>query len=265
MIQASAELETGERLDSLGVCDWQIIQREDEFRFSLDAVLLAHYVSVRSKDRVVDLGTGFGAVALFLCARGCEQVTGLDNNPRLISAAQRSAAYNGLSERLAFRCGDVKQIRELFAPGVYDRVTANPPYRPLASGRLNPQPSLAQARHELSGDLADFIRAAAYLLKNRGRLAMIHLPERLADLCGELRLAGLEPKRMRFVHSLRERSPRMVLVEAAKAARPGLLVDPPLIVYEKPGQYCREILDYYTQTGPKDCLTKPENDQGGAV
>lgn len=74
---------------------------------------------------------------------------------------------------------------------------------------------------------------------------MIHLPERLTDICVELRSAGLEPKRLRLVHSFSDRPAKMVLVEAVKGAKPGLTVLPPLIVYQAPKQYCNEILTYY--------------------
>ena len=69
-----------ERIDSLGVCEWKIIQSEAAFRFSLDAVLLAYFATVRTQDRAVDLGAGTGAIALFLLARGISRVSGVDNN-----------------------------------------------------------------------------------------------------------------------------------------------------------------------------------------
>ena len=74
---------------------------------------------------------------------------------------------------------------------------------------------------------------------------MIHLPERLPDLFGEMRDAGMEPKRMRLVHPMLDRSPKMVLIEAIKGARPGLSVMPPLVIYREPGVYDPEILSYY--------------------
>ncbi len=244
-MSVKTEPEPGERIDSLGMRNWLIIQREDEFRFSLDAVLLAHFASVRSGARAVDLGTGSGAVALFLLSRGAGSVSGLDNNSRLVSMATRSASLNSLSDRLSFVCGDVKQISSWYAAGACDLVTANPPYRRLATGRLNPDAAVAQARHETTAGLVDFVRAAGFLLRNRGRFAMIHLPERLTDICCELRAAGLEPKRLRLVHPFSDRPAKMLLIEAVKGARPGLAVLSPLSVYQAPNEYCREILAYY--------------------
>jgi tRNA1(Val) A37 N6-methylase TrmN6 len=240
------DLLPGERVDELGVRNWRIIQREDEFRFSLDAVLLAHFATLRPQVRVVDLGCGGGAVALFLLARGAAIVSGLELNPRLADMAERSAVLNGLSAQLEIVHGDVGEIRSYYPAGQADLVTANPPYRPVASGRVSPSTGLAMARHESCSCLRDFVRAAAFLLRVRGRFAMIHLPERLADICGELREAGLEPKRLRLVQPFADRPPRMVLVEAVKGAAPaGLSVLPPLVVYQARNEYHPEILSYY--------------------
>ena len=240
------DLEPGERLDELGVRNWQIIQREDEFRFSLDAVLLAHFATLRSRARVVDLGCGGGAVALFLLARGAASVSGLELNPRLAAMAKRTGELNGLSGQLQIVCGGVGEIRSYYPAGQADLVTANPPYRAVVTGRVSPSAGLAMARHESCANLRDFVRAAAYLLRHRGRFAMIHLPERLADICGELREAGLEPKRLRLVQPFADRPPRMVLVEAVKGAAPGgLSVLPPLLVYQARNEYHPEILSYY--------------------
>mgnify|MGYP000562157071 CR=1 FL=1 len=42
-------LNEGERLDDLVRGDMKIIQRPDQFCFSLDSILAAHYVSIRKK------------------------------------------------------------------------------------------------------------------------------------------------------------------------------------------------------------------------
>ena len=192
-----------------------------------------------------DLGAGTGAIALFLLARGISRVSGVDNNSGLVAMATRTAALNGLTDRLDFVCADVKEIRASYVAGAYDLVTANPPYRLPESGRISPISAVAQARHETTAGLTDFVSAAAFLLRNRGRLAMIHLPERLTDVCVAMRTAGLEPKRMRFVHPFADRPAKMVLIEAVKGVKPGLAVLPPLTIYKAQHEYSQEILDYY--------------------
>ena len=72
---------------------------------------------------------------------------------------------------------------------------------------------------EQSAGLADFCAAAGGLLRNGGRFALCHRPERLADLFAALRASGLEPKRMKLV------SPKLVLLESVKQGRPGLHIE----------------------------------------
>ena len=55
----------------------------------------------------------------------------------------------------------------------------------------------------------------------------------------------LEPKRMQLVYPYVDREPNMVLIEAVRGGRPRMTVEKPLIVYEKPGVYTREITDIY--------------------
>ena len=240
------ELKPGERIDSLGVRNWLVIQSEAAFRFSIDAVLLAHFASIGARVSAIDLGAGTGAIALFLLARGASRVSGVDNNPDVVDMATRTAAMNGLRDRLSFVCCDLKAIRSCFSAGVCDLVTLNPPYRPMASGRISPVSAVAQARHETTAGLQDFVKAAEFLLRNRGRFAMIHLPERLTDICVTLRSAGLEPKRLRFVHPFHDRPAKMVMVEAVKGVKPGLSVLPPLVIYQKPHESNPEISSYYS-------------------
>ncbi len=101
-------------------------------------------------------------------------------------------------------------------------------------------PERAAARHELSGGLRDFLHAAAFLLKDGGRIYLVHLAERLAELLATMREERLEPKRLRCVHSRQGEEARMVLVEGRKGGKGGMRVEPPLIVYCDEG-YSQEI------------------------
>jgi tRNA1(Val) A37 N6-methylase TrmN6 len=97
----------------------------------------------------------------------------------------------------------------------------------------------------LTATLADVIAAARYLVKYRGRFALVHLPERMAEILKAMTDAGLEPKRLRLVHPYPDKKPKFLLVEGVRGARPGLEVLPPLFVYSAPGEYSREIMEYY--------------------
>lgn len=247
MTAADVVLKPGERVDELLIAQLKLIQHPEEFCFSLDAVLLAHFASVRPGGIAVDLGTGTGVIALLLAARGATAVTGIELNPVMAEMASRSVRLNRLEDKLRIINGDLRQIRELLPGGGFELVVANPPYRPVGGGYLNPNDRVAMARHELTACLADIVAAARYLVKYRGRFAMVHLPERLAEIMLAMCQAEIEPKRLQFVYPRSDRKPNMVLIEGVRGAKPGIEVLPPLFVYTMDGSYSADIMKLYEQ------------------
>ncbi|HYF76201.1 MAG TPA: methyltransferase, partial [Symbiobacteriaceae bacterium] len=128
----------GERVDDLGRGGLRIIQHPERFPFAMDAVLLAHFATVRKGSRVLDLGTGCGVVPLLLCALHPTAVlTGLEIQPDTADMAARSVQLNGLEGRIKIDCGDYRQVRELYGHGKFDVVTINPPYREPGTGAVS--------------------------------------------------------------------------------------------------------------------------------
>ncbi len=239
------ELQANERLDDLVKSGRKIIQNEAEFCFSLDAVLLAHFPNYKKSFRVLDLGTGTGVMPL-LIADEVREIQAVEINPVMAELAARNMRLNGLEEKITVRRGDYREIRELYAPESFDLVLVNPPYRPVNHGQQNALHGVARARHEVTATLADVVRAARYALKFRGRLAMVHLPERLGEILVALHENQLEAKRVCFVQPKPDRDPNMVLIEAVVGAAPGgLKVSRPLIVHAADGSYTEEVLKYY--------------------
>ena len=71
---------------------------------------------------------------------------------------------------------------------------------------------------------------------------MVHRPFRMAEILAKMRDYGMEPKRLRMVHPYIDREPNMLLVEGLRGAKPGMVVEPPLIVFEKSGSYTEEAM-----------------------
>ncbi|UUZ91658.1 hypothetical protein LJK87_39740 [Paenibacillus sp. P25] len=73
----------------------------------------------------------------------------------------------------------------------------------------------AAARHEVFCTLEDVVRVSDRLVRSGGKVAMVHRPSRLIDICCIMRQYRLEPKRIRFVHPRADMEANMVLIEAA--------------------------------------------------
>ena len=226
-----------------------ILQKRDGYRFSVDALLLAHLVtrlqgpSVSQRPvRCADLGTGCGIVPILLAKwnpflTGC----GVEIQEPLASLADRNLLLHGLEERFRIVCMDLKDVRTRFAAASFDWVTVNPPYRELQSGRINPKPEKALARHELAATLEDVCASASYLLRGKGKAFLIYPARRLAGLLRALGRSGLEPKYVRPVYPKPGEGACWVLVQAVRGGGEELRLDSPLYVENEAGAYSREM------------------------
>lgn len=239
------DVREGERLDDLVRDGMRIIQRPDQFCFSIDSVLLAHFVRVRRKDRIADLGTGTGVIPLLLTALGAEHVTGIEKNPVMAELATRNVKGNHKEDKIRIVEGDYCRPAELFPSGAFTSIVVNPPYREVGRGALNEKRGVAAACHELTASLEDVFRAAAYLLAFGGRLTMVHRSDRISDLITAGRACRMELKRLRFIHSHEGEPAARVLGEWKYGGHPGTTVEPPLIVHQKNGGYTEEVLAIY--------------------
>lgn len=244
-----SELLEGERLDDLQN-GYKIIQDPQKFCFGIDAVLLADFARITAQERVLDMGTGTGIVPVLLKAREKgAHFTGLEIQKECADMARRTMAYNHLENDISIVNGDIKHASAIFGGAAFDVVTCNPPYMIGQHGLSNPHLPKAIARHEVLCNFDDVASQAAKVLTSRGKLFLIHKPFRLVELFLTLTKYNLEPKRMRMVHSYVDREPSMVLIEALHGGKSRITVDKPLIVYEKCGEYTREIKEIYSVMG----------------
>lgn len=227
-----------ETLDTLFEGRLKILQKKRGYRFSIDALLLAHFADPGPKDRIIDLGTGCGILPLILLfRRKASRIIGVEIQPSLADLARRNAALNRFTSRIKILEKDWKDFKGKKIRGAFGLVLSNPPYQKVGSGRINPDQEKALARHEINATLGDMLRVAYHLLKDRGRLTMIYPATRAADLIKEMAGFHLEPKRMQFVHSKEKDEARLVLVEALKEGRAQVRILPPFILFDSAGEY----------------------------
>lgn len=246
MAEMTINLKENERVDCLQRKGYQIIQDPGKFCFGMDAVLLSDFASVKSGDKVLDVGTGTGIIPILMEARYEDgSYTGLEIQEESAEMARKSVELNRLEDRITIVTGDIKEAEAYFEAASFDVITCNPPYMIGQHGLANPDEPKAIARHEIKCTLEDIIRQSARLLVPGGKFYMVHRPFRLAEIMTVMSKYKIEPKRMRLVYPFVDKEPNMVLIEGARGGKSRMTVEKPLIVYEKPGVYTREILEIY--------------------
>lgn len=239
-------LKEGERLDDLQCMGYFIIQNKEKFCFGMDAVLLSAFAQVKEGEVLLDLGTGTGVIPLLLEAKTKgKSFVGLEIQEESADMAARSIAYNNCQDKIKILCGDIKEAVKIFGRASFDVVTSNPPYMNENHGLQNPSLPKAIARHEILCTLEDVIAQAAGLLRSGGRFYMIHRPRRFAEIMSLLCQYHLGPKRIRMVHPYLNKEANMVLIEAVRGGNPMVKVERPLILYQEPNRYTKEVLDLY--------------------
>ncbi len=231
-----------ESIDDLQLDNLYLIQKKQGFRFGVDAVLLSHFANIKNKHRVIDLCTGTGIVPFLVYGKyKPKEVIGIEIQEDMVEMANRSSKYNEISNVVKFLNADLKNLDLLKTLGTFDVLTVNPPYKLNNSGILNPDDKLAIARHEILCTLEDVIIAARKLLKDNGRIYMVHRPERLIDIFELMRKHKIEPKRVQMIQPNINKAPNIVLVEGQRDGGAYLKWEAPIYVYNEDGTYTKEI------------------------
>ena len=239
-------LRNDETLDDLNLKGIHVIQKKHAFRFGVDAVLLANFAKVRRDAKVVDLCTGTGIIPFILAGKTfASDLIGVEIQDEFVDMANRSARYNDLEDKIKFISGDLKDIELIKNIPKVDIVTVNPPYKLHNSGLINLDDKNAIARHEICCTLEDVVIACRILLKDSGRMYMVHRPDRLVDILYTMRKHRIEPKRIRMVHPSVNKAPNIVLIEGQRDGGVFLKWEPPLYVHSEDGGYTKEINDMY--------------------
>lgn len=217
-----------ERIDKVND-DLSLIQRKGGLLFGTDALLLAGYVSGNFAYGI-EFGGGSGIISMLLLSRKklalCDSVEAQEEYATLIA---RNAELNSLTEKLRAIHADV---RSYIPKNDADIIFTNPPYMKTTSGKSSATDAKNIARHEVCGDIRDFLLAAKRMLKFGGAFYAVYRPDRLVDLISAMRECEIEPKRLTFVHASEAAEASMVLIEARRGGKPALKLTKPLLIYK---------------------------------
>jgi len=192
-----------------------------DFPLSTDSMILAHFVRLAKKARVLDLGSGCGTLGLLLCARDATcQVTGLELAETSHRSALENIRRNALEGRMDSICADLRQLPPEF-PGRFDCCVSNPPY--FSGGPAARRTPLA--RREDCCAPAELFAAASKALKFGGDFFLVHKPERLAELIARGSEVQLEAKRLLLLRHRTDGPITLICLQFRKGGKPGLQIE----------------------------------------
>ena len=203
-------------------------------------VVMHQGLSKEDVKNIVDFGTNNAAIPLLLSKRTPKKIIGIEIQDEAVDLARRNVEMNDLNDQIEIVHVDIKDVvKELPKAQL---IVCNPPFFEVGeNSNLNDNEYLTIARHEIKIDLEGIISAAAYLLDNKGRFAIVHRPDRMIDILNIMQKYDIEPKRIRFVYPKMNRDSHVLLVEGMYKGKKGLKIEPPLYAHNDDGSYSNEV------------------------
>lgn len=235
--------------DLLGYQKYIIYQDTELFSFSTDSMLLANFATINRKTKlVVDFCSGNFPIPMYLTLKTDAKIIGVEIQKASCKLAQMSIMENKLEDQIEIKNADVLSIHKEFGPDMCDLVLCNPPFFKInENSNLNQRQEVTIARHEVLITLEDIIKEAAIILRQGGYFAMVHRPERMAEIFILLKKYQLEPSRLQFVYPKMGKEANHILIEARKGVKKeaNLKILAPLFVYDENNQWTNDILKIY--------------------
>jgi len=227
----------------------KIYQDTEAFNFSIDSMLLADFVSITKRvNRICDLCSGNAPIPLYLSLRCKANIVGVEVQQESYDLAVKSIKENNLDNQIEMKLANLIDIHKEL--GKFDVVTCNPPFFKIGDNQINPNDRKAIARHEVLATLDDIVKESSLLLNSKGRLAMVHRPDRLVEILEAFKRYNIEPKRLQFIYPKMNKECNHILIEGIKdGSKDGLRVLPPLYVYDDENRWTDQILKIYNFEG----------------
>lgn len=174
-----------------------------------DGVLLGAWCSCQSAQRIADVGTGTGLIALMCAQRNSEaKIDAIEIDSAAATCARENIAQSTWSDRIeVIECA----IQQFSTKEHYDLIVSNPPY--FSETLQSPDPSRATARHNCSLPHRDLIDAAKRLLTPEGRLSIILPTDEARKFAMQAVVSGLHLRRRCDIATKKGATPKRTMSE----------------------------------------------------
>lgn len=210
---------------------------EKSYSFGIDSILLANFSKMKKNKSLIDIGSGSGILSLACSSYyNLSKVFSIEIQKEKTNLLKENIKLNGINN-IEVVNEDLNKVN--FPKNFCDYIITNPPYYKKGANIKNEKEEFLLSRQEIKMNLSDIFRFSNKCLKDKGKLFMIHKPERLVDIIKES--GNLKLKRIKFVQSKAFEKPVFILMEFVKNANDGLKFENPLIIYDENNNYTKEV------------------------
>ena len=159
---------------------FRIIQEQSAMKVGMDGVLLGAWADPSGAERILDVGTGTGLIALMMAQKNNgAQIDAIEVDQEAFNEAVLNCQQSSWNNRIKLELCSFQEFLER-TNLKYDLIVSNPPF--FSNGVKAPLENRAQARHSDSLPLNVLISGAAGLLQEKGRIALVLPIESLQEI-----------------------------------------------------------------------------------
>jgi tRNA1Val (adenine37-N6)-methyltransferase len=159
---------------------FRIIQERSAMKVGMDGVLLGAWTDPSGAERILDIGTGTGLIALMMAQKNnVAQIDAIEVDPEAFNEAVLNIQQSNWSKRITPELCSFQEFAEVSLQK-YNLIVSNPPF--FTNGVKAPLENRAQARHSDSLPLDVLISGAATLLSEKGRISLVLPIESLPEI-----------------------------------------------------------------------------------
>lgn len=224
------------KLDYIPRTKLKMIHIDGAYSFGIDSILLGNFAKMKKNKTLLDIGSGNGILAMM--------ANDLYNLKKVYAVEIQKTKTDILEINL--KLNDIQNIEIInknlsdvdFRENTLDYIITNPPYYKINQNIKNKKEEFLISRQELYLNLDNIFNFANKTLKDKGKLFMIHKPERMVEIF--TKAGNIKPKRIQFVSSTFDTKPQFILIEFVKNAKDGIKIEDPIIIY-KDGKYTDQV------------------------
>lgn len=173
-----------------------------------DGILLGAWADGVRAQRILDIGTGTGLIALMLAQRSQAEIDAIEIDGEACQQALDNIGRSSWSDRITVHHS---ALQNYAAARVYDLIVSNPPFFVKSSPSLDLARNRARQSDQLT--IQDFLQAAERFLSDSGKLAIIYPISQAQHLSEEAEARGFSCHRRLWVCPTPNHSPKRVLME----------------------------------------------------
>jgi tRNA1Val (adenine37-N6)-methyltransferase len=145
-----------------------INQDKSAFKVGTDGVILGASADIAGVNRILDVGTGTGLIAIMLAQRCNAEITAIEPDPESFTQALSNVGKCRWKDRIRIEC---TSLQDFSSDEPFDLIVSNPPF--FSDSLRNPDPRKSASRHNDSLTGQELLKRAEKLLAENGRICVI--------------------------------------------------------------------------------------------